>query len=65
MEVVPARSEYESLIGSNRKDNIPFNEMDLVSYHHLSPVEQQSLATLTSLITVLVGYVDLELLTLS
>ena len=29
MEVVPARSEYESLIGSNRKDNIPFNELDI------------------------------------
>ena len=27
----------------------------LVLYHHLSPVEQQGLATLTSLITVLVG----------
>lgn len=29
IEVVPARSEYESLVGSNRIDNSPFNEMDL------------------------------------
>ena len=28
MEVVQARTEYESLIGSNRKDGKPFNEMD-------------------------------------
>lgn len=28
MEIVPARNEYEALIGSNRKDNQPFNELD-------------------------------------
>ena len=49
MEVVPSRNDYESLIGSNRKDGKPFKESDFniqksyaptgtTSYNYFSPI---------------------------